>query len=46
MNVESKRVRPAAQSGQILARTGKLETLASTKMPPTVKRPPNQTFSW
>ncbi len=37
MNAEFKRVHPAAQSRQILALTGRLETLALAKKPATVK---------
>ena len=41
MNAEFKRVHPAAQSRQILALTGRLETLALAKKPAAVKPPVN-----
>jgi hypothetical protein len=45
MNAEFKRVHPAAQSRQILALTGQLETLALAKKPAAVKPPVSQKFS-
>jgi hypothetical protein len=45
MNAEFKRVHPAAQSRQILALTGQLETLALAKKPANVKPLVNRTFT-
>ena len=44
-NAEFKRVHPAAQSRQILALTGQLETLALAKKPANVKPLVNRTFT-
>ncbi len=45
MNAEFAGVRPAAQSRQILALTGQLETLALTKKPAAVKPPVNRVWN-
>jgi len=45
MNAEFKRVHPAAQSRQILALIGQLETLALANKPGAVNPSVNQTFS-
>lgn len=45
MNAEFKRVRPAAQSRQILALTGQLETLALANKPATMKPHVNRAVS-
>jgi hypothetical protein len=45
MNAEFKRAHPAAQSRQILALTGRLETLALAKQPAAVKPPVNRAWN-
>lgn len=45
MNAEFQRVHPAAQSRQILALTGRLETLALAKKPAAVKPPINSAWN-
>ena len=45
MNAEFKCLKPAALSRQILALTGRLETLALAKKPATMKPPVNRTFT-
>lgn len=45
MNTEFKRVHPAAQSRQIFALTGQLETLALAKKPAAVKPPVNRVWN-
>lgn len=45
MNAEFKRVRPAAQSRQILALTGQLETLALAKKPAPTKPITNRAWN-
>jgi len=45
MNAEFKRVHPAAQSRQILALTGRLETLALAKKPATLKPAVNRAWN-
>lgn len=45
MNAEFKRVHPAAQSRQILALTGQLETLALAKKPATLKPPVDRAWN-
>ena len=45
MNAEFKRVRPAAQSRQVLALTGQLETLSLAKKPAAVKPVVNHAFN-
>jgi hypothetical protein len=45
MNAEFTRVHPAAQSRQILALTGQLETLALAKKPAAVKPPVNRVWN-
>ena len=45
MNAEFKRVRPVAQSRQILALTGRLETLSLAKKPAAVKPVVNHAFN-
>ena len=45
LNAESKRVHPAAQSRQILALTGRIETLSLAKKPAVVKPVVNHAFN-
>jgi hypothetical protein len=45
MNADYRKVRPAALSRQILALTGRLETLATAKQPAPVKPPVNEDWN-